>query len=221
MKYKDVELIILSLIISLECYAHAGMYDRFLDMVACVKSVLNTIFVSQIVVYLIIRFTKRIRMRLLLQAKMLCKNWWINNLAAWGLSSFVLTSYLVCFCMEAFIGGIIIFFLFWCFYLFVVLKKKVRRRLLSGMKAIYFYLIASIGQIIGFGVYYFAYTLKWYGPYYEYTGSLWDLLGYKLYRCDDGGYILLKGMLELAICMAIPYFVLVVNKAVRFAIYKR
>ena len=97
-----------------------------------------------------------------------------------------------------------------------------RRKLLSGIKAIYFYLIASIGQIIGFSVYYFAYLLKWYipYPYYEYTGLLWDFLGYKTYIGDEGGYILLKGMLEMAICMAIPYLVLAVMKAVKFVIHR-
>lgn len=226
MKKIGIGLFLVSMFIPLACYAHAGMYDRYIDMVACVKAVLNTIFVSQIVVYLIIRFnclksSRRIRMRLLLLAKRIRKNWWINLLAAWGLSSFVLTSYWYVFCLEAFIVGIIIFFLFWCFYLFVVLRKKMRRRLLSGMKAIYFYLIASIGQIIGFIVYYFAYILRWYSPYYEYTGFMWDIFGYKPYLGDEGGYILLKGMLELAICMAISYFVLVVIKAVRFAIYRK
>lgn len=221
MKNKIFGSLIILFVIPIVCHAHAGMFDRYLDMVACVKGVQNTIFVSQIVVYFIIRFTKRIRMRLLLLAKRLCKNWWINLLAAWALSSFILTSYLDVLCQEAFIGGVIIFFLFWCLYLFVVLRKKMRSRLLSGMKAIYFYLIASIGQIIGFSVYYIAYILKWYSPYYEYTGLLWDLLGYKLFICDDGGYILMKGMLDLTICLAIPFFVLVVNKAVRFAIYRK
>lgn len=221
MKNKIFGSLIILFVIPIVCHAHAGMFDRYLDMVACVKGVQNTIFVSQIVVYFIIRFTKRIRMRLLLLAKRLCRNWWINLLAAWALSSFILTSYLDVLCQEAFIGGVIIFFLFWCLYLFVVLRKKMRSRLLSGMKAIYFYLIASIGQIIGFSVYYIAYILKWYSPYYEYTGLLWDLLGYKLFICDDGGYILMKGMLDLTICLAIPFFVLVVNKAVRFAIYRK
>jgi uncharacterized membrane protein len=67
-----------------------------------------------------------------------------------------------------------------------------RRRLLSGMKAIYFYLIASIGQIIGFIVYYFAYILRWYSPYYEYTGFMWDIFGYKPYLGDEGGYIFIR-----------------------------
>ena len=226
MKKKIIGLLIIIFIIPIVCHAHAGMYDRYLEKVACVKGVQNTIFVSQIVAYLLIRYnwiksSKRIRMRLLLLAKWLCKNWWINLLAAWALSSFVLTSYLDVLCLEAFIGGIIIFFPFWCFYLFVVLRKKMRGRLLSGVKAIYFYLIASIGQIIGFGIYYFAYILMWYSPYFEYTGSLWDFLGYKTYIGDEGGYIMLKGMLVLAICLAIPYFVLVVIKAVRFAIYRK
>ena len=221
MKNKIFGSLIILFVIPIVCHAHAGMFDRYLEMVACVKSVQNTIFVSQIMVYLIIRFTKRNRMRLLLLAKRLCKNWWINLLAAWALSSFVLTSYLDVFCLEAFIVGIIFFFLFWCFYLFVVLRKRMRERLLSGMKALYFYLIASTGQIIGLSVYYFAYLLKWYSPYYEYTGFLWDFLGYKTYIGDEGGYILLKGMLVLAICLAIPYFVLVVIKTVRFAIYRK
>ena len=221
MKKKIIGLLIIIYVIPIVCHAHAGMYDRYLDMVVCVKSVLNTIFVSQIVVYLIIRFTKRIRMRLLLQAKMLCKNWWINLLAAWALSSFVLTSYLYVFCSSLWLLGIIPFLLFCVVYMVIVFRKNMRERLLTSLRAIYFYLIASIGQIIGFGVYYFAYTLKWYGPYYEYTGSLWDFLGYKTNIGDEGGYILLKGMMELALFMAIPYFVLVVNKAVRFAIYKR
>ena len=121
MKKIGIGLFLVSMFIPLACYAHAGMYDRYIDMVACVKAVLNTIFVSQIVVYLIIRFTKRNRMRLLLLAKRLCKNWWINLLAAWALSSFVLTFYWDVFCLEAFILGIIIIILFWCFYLFVVL----------------------------------------------------------------------------------------------------
>lgn len=225
MKKIILGVIMVMTMITLASHAHAGMYDRYLDMMACVKAVLNTILVSQIVIFFLIKFnwlksSKHIRMRLLLLAKKSCKTWFVNILAAWALSSFVLTSYLDVFCLEAFIVGIIIFFLFWCFYLFVVLRKKMRRKLLSGIKAIYFYLIASIGQIIGFSVYYFAYLLKWYSPYYEYTGFLWDFLGYKTYIGDEGGYILLKGMLEMAICMAIPYLALAVMKAVKFVIHR-
>jgi hypothetical protein len=223
----EIGMLLVSMFIPLACYAHAGMYDRYLDKMVCVKAVQNTIFVSQIVIFILIRFnwlksSKHIRMRLLLLAKKLYMKWWKNVLAAWVLSSFVLTSYLYVFCSALWLIGIIPLFLFWCFYSFVVLRKRMRERLLSGMKALYFYLIASTGQIIGLSVYYFAYLLKWYSPYpyYEYTGFLWDFLGYKTYIGDEGGYFLIKGMLELAICMAIPYFVLVFMKAIKYIIYR-
>ena len=111
--------------------------------------------------------------------------------------------------------AIIPFFLFSIIYLVIVFKEKLRERWLSGLKAIYFYLIASIGQIIGLCIYYVAYILKWYSPYYEYTGFMWDFLGYKTYIGKEGDSVLLNGMFELAIYMAIPFVVLVVIEALR------
>lgn len=155
-------------------------------------------------------------MELIFLAKGLCKNQWINLFAAWLLSSFVLTPYVDVFCVSLWILGIIPLFLFGVIYWIIVFKKKQRKIWLSGLKAIYFYIITSIGQIMGFSIYYIAYILKWYVPSNEYCGIMWDFLGYKSYIGNEGGYILLEGMLELAICMAVPYLVLVVINAVRF-----
>ena len=207
--------------IPLVCYAFAGMFDRYLELMDVLNAVLKTIFVTQLFVYLLIvvkwgKLSKRIRMKLLFLAKGLCKNQWINLFAAWLLSSFVLTPYVDVFCVSLWILGIIPLFLFGVIYWIIVFKKKQRKRWLSGLKAIYFYIITSIGQIMGFSIYYIAYILKWYVPSNEYCGIMWDFLGYKSYIGNEGGYILLEGMLELAICMALPYLVLVVINAVRF-----
>lgn len=207
--------------IPLVCYAFAGMFDRYLELMDVLNAVIKTIFVAQLVVYLLIvvkwgKISKRIRMELIFLAKGLCKNQWINLFAAWLLSSFVLTPYVDVFCVSLWILGIIPLFLFGVIYWIIVFKKKQRKRWLSGLKAIYFYIITSIGQIMGFSIYYIAYILKWYVPSNEYCGIMWDFLGYKSYIGNEGGYILLEGMLELAICMAVPYLVLVVINAVRF-----
>ena len=45
----EIGMLLVSMFIPLACYAHAGMYDRYLDKMVCVKAVQNTIFVSQIV----------------------------------------------------------------------------------------------------------------------------------------------------------------------------
>lgn len=169
--------------ITLACYAHAGMYDRYLEMMDVLFAVLKTIFVSQVLVFLLIKFcrfkiAKRIRMRLLLLSKRLCKNWWINIIAAWLLSSFVLTSYWYVFSEGLFILAIIPLFLFWLLYSVVVFRKKLRVRWLSGLKPIYFYLIASIGQLLVFVTMFIAEMIMLYGPRNEMNKYLWGGVGY-------------------------------------------
>ena len=57
-------------IVSLACYAHAGMYDRLLEITESMWSVLKIIMISQIVVFLLLfnrlKWGRLIRKRLLL-----------------------------------------------------------------------------------------------------------------------------------------------------------
>ena len=194
-------------LISLVSHFNGTLMGRYLEMVDVIDAILRIIFVSQISAFLLMRLkcSMRIRLRILLWARRLRKRRWLNLFMAWALSSFVLTSYWYVICFRFWILAIIPYFLFSVIYLVIVFKEKLRERWLSGLKAIYFYLIASIGQIIGLCIYYVAYILKWYSPYYEYTGFMWDFLGYKTYIGKEGDSVLLNGMFELAICMAIPY----------------
>lgn len=200
--------------IPVACYALAGMMDRYLEMMEVLYAVLKTIFVSQLVVFLLISFnwlksSKRIRKKLLFFAKRLCKNWCINLLAAWALSSFVLIPYIFVFCMGAFILAIIPFFILGVLYLVVVFRKKMRARLLSGLRALYFYLIASIGQILVFIVLFLANIIMLYGPINTFTNYLWDIYCYRVPLGNDGGYIIAKGIWDLSLFMAIPYLLLI------------
>jgi uncharacterized membrane protein len=63
-------------LIPIVCHAHAGMYDRYLELMNVLFALLKTIFLSQIVVFVFIKFSlskfqKNIRLRLLLLAKRL------------------------------------------------------------------------------------------------------------------------------------------------------
>lgn len=105
---KVLGLFVVLSVIPLACYALAGMYNRYLEMMDGLFAVLKTIFVPQVLVSMPIMFfrfkiAKRIKMKLLLWSKRLRKNWWINIIAAWVLSSFVLTSYWYVFCYGLFI----------------------------------------------------------------------------------------------------------------------
>jgi hypothetical protein len=220
MNKKSICLITTLLSLTASCYANAGFFDRYLEMMDVLYAVLKTTFVSQILVFLFIRFskfkiTKRIRMRLLLLSNRLCKNWWINILAAWALSSFVLTSYWYVFSEGLFMLAIFSLLIFWLLYTIVVFRRKLRVRWLSGLKAIYFYLIASIGQSIVF-VLLISTEIMWYIPVNEYTEPLICFLRhtYRIYSFRplyDENVIcfLAKGMCELAVCLALPYIFLI------------
>lgn len=212
-------------LIPIVCHAHAGMYDRYLELMNVLFALLKTIFLSQIVVFVFIKFSlskfqKNIRLRLLLLAKRLCKNWWVNIIATWTISSFAISSYLYVFFMGAWLLAIVIFPIFWIIYLIIIAKSKTRERFFSGLRPIYYYLVASIGQIIVFIALFLINVIVLYGPIYL-SDYLWGV--YRFYSVpfgDDGGYILAKGMLEISICLAVPYLFLVLYRAIRFAICK-
>jgi hypothetical protein len=207
--------------IPLAGYAHAGFFDRYLEMMDVLYAVLKTIFVSQVLVFLFVRFsrfkiTKRIRIRLLLLSKRLCKNQWVNLFAAWALSSFVLTSYWYVFSEGLFILAIIPLFIFWIVYFVVVCREKLRKRWLCGLKPIYFYIIATIGQIIGFFIFFLP-TLGWYIPDNYYSRKMYCLFGFPYI---EAGSQLAEGMLLLSALLAIPYLLLVFCKAFKLLIRK-
>ena len=53
---KVLGLFVVLSVIPLACYALAGMYDRYLEMMDVLFAVLKTLFVSQVVVFLLIKF---------------------------------------------------------------------------------------------------------------------------------------------------------------------
>ena len=200
---------------SLMCLAHAGMYDRFLEKMVSVDAVVLTIVVAQIVCFLLIRSKwfkaiNRVRMRLLLFAKKLHRNGWLRLLAAWGLSSFALSPYIVIVCDWLWIWGILLFLIFWLFYSFFVFRGKTRRATLTGIKPIYLLLVASIGVIIGGIAYCAIYEMEWFRSITYYTDEEYALSNFKLYPTIDGIWDLWNEMKLVFFCFAIPYVLLMV-----------
>ena len=201
--------------VPLVCVAHAGMFDDYLRRMVSVDAVVLTIAVAQIVCYLLIRSNwfkaiKRVRMRLLLFAKKLHRNGWLRLLAAWGLSSFALSPYIVIACNWLWILGILLFLVFWLFYLFLVLYGKTRRAILTGIKPLYLLLVASIGEIIGGIVYCTIYEMEWFRSITYYTDEEYALSDFKLFPTIDGVWDLWNEMKIIFFFFAIPYVLLMV-----------
>ncbi len=224
MNWKIIISIVL-LIFPLTCLAYAGMYDRFLDTVDWVDSLFRIILIFQILIFLLvttkwIKFTKHIRRKILLVSGRFTKNRWINLIAAWILSSFVLSIYISVFCIRLFIAALPFYTLFWIIYIVAVLWKGMRKRCLSGIRAIYYYIVLSIGQILGFTVYYLGLIIEWYSPWPDSSVLFNKILGFNYNPWFDAGYYLISGMFYMALLFAIPYLLLIIIYVIRMGINK-
>ena len=213
--YQRIDIVAVSLGVSLICEAHAGMFDRYLERMVSLNAVLLTIFVSQVVCFFLItnkriRASRYIRMRLLLLAKTICSDWRIKLLATWGLSSFVLSPYIGVACDWLWILGILLFLMFWFVYTGIVMMGRTRKRCLSGIKPLYFYLTVSIGQVLGFIVYCTVYEKEWFRSITYYTDKEYELTDTKLFPTIDGIYELADHMVIIAVFLAVPYVLLVI-----------
>jgi len=159
-------------------------------------------------------------MKLLLTAGRLTKNRWINLITVWILSSFVLSLYINVFCIRLWIAALPFYALFWVIYLVLVLWKRMRIRCLSGTRAIYYYLILSIGQILGFAIYYLGLMIEWYSPWPDSTALFNKILGFKYNPWFDAGYYLISGIFYMALLFAIPYLLLIFFYIIRMGINK-
>lgn len=209
-----ITLVLMSFVSVISVHAHAGMFDDYLRRMVSVDAVVLTIAVAQIVCFLLVRSNwfkaiKSVRIRLLLFAKRLHSNGWLRLLAAWGLSSFALSPYIVIACNWLWILGILLFLVFWLFYLFLVLYGKTRRAILTGIKPLYLLLVASIGEIIGGIVYCAIYEMEWFRSITYYTDEEYALNDCKLYPTIDGIWDLWNEMKIVFFFFAIPYVILI------------
>lgn len=213
--YHKIGIVAVLLGVPLMCYAHAGMFDRYLERMVSLNAVLLTIFVSQVVCFLLItnkriRASRHIRMRLLLLAKALRSGWRIKLLATWGLSSFVLSPYIAVACDWLWILGILLFLMFWAVYTGIVMMGRTRKRWLSGIRPLYIYLIASIGQVVGFIVYCTVYEKEWFRSITYYTDKEYELTDTKLFPTFDGIYEMAYNIVIIAVFFAVPYVLLAI-----------
>ncbi len=220
--------IIISLVLlfpALTCWATAGFFERFLETVDWVDSVFRIILIFQILVFLLvtskwIKFTKHIRRKILLVSGRLTKNRWINLIAAWILSSFVLSVYINVFCIRLFIAAFPFYTLFWIIYIVAVLWKGMRKRCLSGTRAIYYYIVLSIGQILGFAVYYLGLIIQWYSHWPDSSVLFNKILGFNYNPWFDASYYLVSGIFYITLMFAIPYLLLIMFYVIRMGINK-
>ena len=196
-------------------YAHSGMYDRFLSRMVSVDAVVFSIFVMQVICYLLLRYCNitlivNLRRKLLYLIKALCHNRWTNLLSGWILSSFVILPYWIVVAKWLFFLGLMLYVVFWLYYCFMVLSRERRERLMTGYKALYFYVITAISQLIGIVTYSVSYSTNWFRSIPYYYDEEYSMLGWVLYPKITGLQYLAEDAAILALPLTVPISLLAI-----------
>ena len=201
-------------IIPVAAFAHAGMFDRYLEKLVNIGSVVLTVIFMQVLCFLILRFCRckliaSLRARLLLISKRLCRNWWLNILSAWMLSTFVLSTYLTIMVEWLIFLGLLLYLIFWICYCFIVFRKRIREKWMTGLRPIYYYIVASIGQFIGLITYSIVYSTDWFRSITYYTDEEYASNGYRLFPEISGLEYLVIDAAVLALPLAVPVLIII------------
>ena len=97
---KIIFLFILSILFTLPSYAHAGMYDRFLDMMVSFRAMFFVVLFTHLscilcVKYLKVTFFSKLRLRVMRLVNYIQRNKITMYFSSWLFSSFVYGIYLI------------------------------------------------------------------------------------------------------------------------------
>ena len=197
------------LAMSLVVYGHSGSYDRWLNMIVNIDAIVLTIMVTQVACFLLIRRDrlKHYRMKILLVAKSFQRKWWVTPIAAWFLSSFVLSPYMTIVGEWLLPLGVLVLLVFWIFYFAVVIGEDKYKRWLSGIKALYCYLIASVGEIVGLVLYCFLCETELFQYLTRFEDEEFGMVLY-IYPDVYGIFYMLLDMAFSMAVLAMPYLLI-------------
>lgn len=157
--------------------AHAGMFDSFLENMVSCRAMLIVIAIVHTALWLIIKLKATSNNKVVANYKAIFRNiikWLYKNVyiripVAWIFSSMALGIYLDLLAEQIFFYGLLLILIVWILYTVIVIRKKWRRRFLTGYRAIYYYGQAIILQLIGIITYYVICDFPWFKDVFSYA----------------------------------------------------
>lgn len=214
---KRIGICFLIVVLYSTAFAHAGLYDRYLEMMININAITLVIAVTQIACYLILRYCKvqwllHYKKIVIKWAKYIYKRAWMRWTFAWGLSSFVFSPYVYCFCAHFFIFALIPLLLFWLFYCSWVWRKEKRKKCLTGFRALSRYISVTVQQGIGYVLYALVCKTSVFHAFVYYTDKEYEIVGLRLYPGIEG--IEIEGIVTISVLFVIPFIILFLAKFV-------
>ena len=146
---------ILSIIFALPLFAHAGMYDRFLNIMVSYRAMFAVVLFTHLscvlcAKYIKVSFFYKLRVKIMRLVKFLRRNEIAKYSSSWLLCSFVYGAYLILISGQIFFWLLGIPFIIFFFVIFIwILRKKWREKYLWGTRVLFCYTQSSVFIVTG------------------------------------------------------------------------
>ena len=210
--------------LTIPLFAHAGMFDRFLEQMVSYRAILVTILATHILLCIGVRLLNnkhsRFKRVLLKAIRHIRKKKTYTIICSWILCSFVYGVYVCLLASQIFLWGGFVILIFLPTFTIFFLRKKWREKFIFGKRAIYCYLQSSIFMSFGMSLYLILCNCEWFRSLLSYTDAEYQLANFYLYPKAESIILLADQTFELALIMILPYLVFSFIKLCKAA-YKR
>lgn len=208
---KRILSVISFIVLTTPLFAHAGMFDRFLEQMVSFRAIIITIFVTHILLCIGVKLLKnkllRYKRALLKGTRFVRKKRIYTVICSWILCSYVYGVYVCLSASQIFLWGGLVILIFLPTFATFFLRKKWRNKLIFGKRAIYYYLQSSIFMSIGMSLYLMLCNCEWFKSMFSYTDAEYQLANFYLYPKGEAVLFLAENILIFAVMLIIPFLV--------------
>ena len=209
---KKVITVLFSVLMAVPAFAHAGWYDQFLEQMVSYRALLITVLFVHVTLWACV---KLLHNKLPGYKRVLCKvvrfikrKNALVILFSWILSSFVLGIYLNLLCNRLFIiFSLILLLIYILAFPALFLRKKWRRRFITGVRPLYCYIQSAIFISVGLILYYILWENEWFRSMLSYTTEEYMLTEFYLFPKREVVYSVIKQLVLPFLINALPYMI--------------
>ena len=204
--------VLFSVLMAVPAFAHAGGYDQFLEQMVSYRALLITVLFVHVTLWACV---KLLHNKLPGYKRVLCKvvrfikrKNALVILFSWILSSFVLGIYLNLLCNRLFIiFSLILLLIYILAFPALFLRKKWRRRFITGVRPLYCYIQSAIFISVGLILYYILWENEWFRSMPSYTTEEYMLTEFFLFPKREVVYSVIKQLVLPFLINALPYMI--------------
>lgn len=207
-------------------FAHAGMYDRFLDIMVSYRAMFAVVLFTHFSCFVCVKYIKptfviNLQARIITLIKYIRRSEIVKYISSWIFCSFVYGVYLVLISGQIFFWGLGILFLIFLIVMFLwTFRKKWREKFLWGPRVLFCYVQTSVFIVIGLFSYSILTQFSFFRSIFSYTDKEYQLQNFYLYPDFDAIFSLCENMFYCSILFIIPYLTFGTYRILHYSFFK-